>query len=268
LSWIGKENDVESSLGDFGARKYDPELGRFTSVDPLWEEMPGSSPFHYCFNNPIMMRDPFGLEPDGFKNQLTDLEWQCGGEQEEASPIKKGSEYSERVKKETIRANKIAWNQQMRDRAAADKAESGLLFLADMYLHYQIGQGNPKHVNMETIDFGKSNQTNLGLLGLKVNGERNVNLFNGGINPAALAFGNVRMRYHGNDRFSIVSNNSARFDFQPIVGGSSVKRDIGNVLGFILCQNLYPFAPIHPLVPIFFGGPYKVTFSGTVYIPK
>jgi hypothetical protein len=34
-------------------------------VDPLWEEMPGFSPFHYCFNNPIMMRDPFGLEPDG-----------------------------------------------------------------------------------------------------------------------------------------------------------------------------------------------------------
>jgi hypothetical protein len=68
-----------------------------------------------------MMRDPFGLEPDGFKNQLTDLEWQCGGEQEEASPIKAASEYSERVKKETIRANKIAWNPQMRDRDAADK---------------------------------------------------------------------------------------------------------------------------------------------------
>ncbi len=72
-----------------------------------------------------MMRDPFGLEPDGFKNQLTDLEWQSGGEQEEASPIKKGSEYSERVKKETIRANKIAWNQQMRNRDAADKAGAG-----------------------------------------------------------------------------------------------------------------------------------------------
>ncbi len=69
VSWIGKENDVESSLSDFGARKYDPELGRFTSVDPLWEEMPGSSPFHYCFNNPIMMRDPFGLEPDASGDQ-------------------------------------------------------------------------------------------------------------------------------------------------------------------------------------------------------
>ncbi|MFN5867615.1 MAG: RHS repeat domain-containing protein, partial [Candidatus Kapaibacterium sp.] len=127
LSWIGKENDGESSLGDFGARKYDPELGRFTSVDPLWEEMPGSNPFHYCFNNPVMMRDPFGLEPDGFKNQLTDLEWHNSGvEKEEASPLKKGSEYSESVKKEIIRANKIAWNLQMRDRDAADISNSSL----------------------------------------------------------------------------------------------------------------------------------------------
>jgi hypothetical protein len=156
----------------------------------------------------------------------------------------------------------------MRDRAAADKAGAGFLFLADMYLHYQIGQGNPKHVNMETIDFGKSTQTNLGLLGLSIGKSRQVNLFQAGITPAALAFGNVTMMNHGNNRFSIVSDNQSRFDFQPIVGGSSVKRDIGNVLGFILCQNLYPFAPIHPLVPIIFGGAYDVTFSGTVYIPK
>jgi uncharacterized protein (TIGR02594 family) len=155
LSWIGKENDVESSLGDFGARKYDPELGRFTSVDPLWEEMPRlSSPFHYCFNNPIMMRDPFGLEPDGFMNQLTDLEWQCGGEQEEASPLKKGSEYSERVKKETIRANKIAWNLQMRDRDAADKAGAGWMTAA----LGQLGQSeySGRSSNPAIIDYHKT----------------------------------------------------------------------------------------------------------------
>ncbi|MFN4769953.1 MAG: RHS repeat domain-containing protein, partial [Candidatus Kapaibacterium sp.] len=153
LLWIGKENDVESSLGDFGARKYDPELGRFTSVDPLWEEMPGSGPFHYCFNNPIMMRDPFGLEPDGFKNQLTDLEWHNSGvEKEEASPLNAESEYSERVKKETIRANKIAWNLQMRDRAAADKAGAGLTFEQAKFW-YQFGSGTPLNVNLNTIDF-------------------------------------------------------------------------------------------------------------------
>ena len=31
LSFIGKENDVESGLGDFGVRKYDNRGGRFVS---------------------------------------------------------------------------------------------------------------------------------------------------------------------------------------------------------------------------------------------
>ncbi len=35
LSFISKEKDIESSLGDFGVRKYDEEMGRFTSIDPL-----------------------------------------------------------------------------------------------------------------------------------------------------------------------------------------------------------------------------------------
>jgi RHS repeat-associated protein len=60
LSWIGKENDVESSLGDFGARKYDPELGRFTSVDPLWEKYLGLQPYQYAANSPIRYYDNNG----------------------------------------------------------------------------------------------------------------------------------------------------------------------------------------------------------------
>jgi hypothetical protein len=78
-----------------------------------------------------MMRDPFGLEPDAFKNQLTAVEWHNSGvEKEEASPLNAGSEYSESVKKEIIRANKNAWNLQMRDRDAADKAGAGTLEIA------------------------------------------------------------------------------------------------------------------------------------------
>jgi RHS repeat-associated protein len=50
---IGKEKDIESSLGDFGVRKYDEEIGRFISPDPLWEKYYGLTPNNYCGNNTV-----------------------------------------------------------------------------------------------------------------------------------------------------------------------------------------------------------------------
>ena len=42
--YIGKEMDKESNLDDFGVRKYDTEIGRSLSVDPLREAQPGYTP--------------------------------------------------------------------------------------------------------------------------------------------------------------------------------------------------------------------------------
>ncbi|HRP03110.1 MAG TPA: RHS repeat-associated core domain-containing protein, partial [Candidatus Kapabacteria bacterium] len=53
LDYIDKEKDRESKLGDHGVRKYDYELGRFTSVDPLFEVYLGWSPYQYSGNNPL-----------------------------------------------------------------------------------------------------------------------------------------------------------------------------------------------------------------------
>jgi RHS repeat-associated protein len=61
MSFIGKEKDIESELGDFGMRKYDSEIGRFTSIDPLWEKYYSWTPYHYCSNNPVMGSDPGGM---------------------------------------------------------------------------------------------------------------------------------------------------------------------------------------------------------------
>jgi len=61
LNWIGKEQDKESLLGDFGARKYYFLSDRFTSVDPLWEKYYEWSPYQYAENNPVKFIDPIGL---------------------------------------------------------------------------------------------------------------------------------------------------------------------------------------------------------------
>ncbi|MFZ4400468.1 MAG: RHS repeat domain-containing protein [Bacteroidales bacterium] len=62
----GKEKDDEikgtgNSL-DFGARIYDPRIGRWLSLDPLMKKYPDVSPFSFCANNPIFWMDKGGRE--------------------------------------------------------------------------------------------------------------------------------------------------------------------------------------------------------------
>jgi RHS repeat-associated protein len=57
--FTGKENDADTGLIYFGARFYDPEAGRFITLDPI---KAGSNWFEYCRDNPINLIDPMGLD--------------------------------------------------------------------------------------------------------------------------------------------------------------------------------------------------------------
>ena len=56
----GKElqDEIDLDWYDYGARFYDPQIGRFTTADPLSQF---SSPYNYVGNNPIKSIDPTGL---------------------------------------------------------------------------------------------------------------------------------------------------------------------------------------------------------------
>ena len=67
----GKQLDMMHGLNtyDYGARQYAPTLGRWDRMDPLCEKYYSVSPYAYCGNNPVRLRDRAGMEPgDAFES--------------------------------------------------------------------------------------------------------------------------------------------------------------------------------------------------------
>ena len=67
--YTGQRNEADIGLYYYGARWYDPVIGRFVQGDPTIPDANNSKAydrFAYVYNNPIRYNDPDGLRPSGY----------------------------------------------------------------------------------------------------------------------------------------------------------------------------------------------------------
>ncbi|WP_186462456.1 RHS repeat domain-containing protein [Pedobacter suwonensis] len=66
--YSGKEIQEELGQYDYGARFYNPVIGRWNITDPLADMFHATSPYTFSANNPILFIDKFGLDTAKAKN--------------------------------------------------------------------------------------------------------------------------------------------------------------------------------------------------------
>ena len=60
--YTGHINDADTSLVYMQARYYDPDIGRFISIDPIAADVDGLNRYVYASNNPYYYSDPTGMQ--------------------------------------------------------------------------------------------------------------------------------------------------------------------------------------------------------------
>jgi uncharacterized protein RhaS with RHS repeats len=151
---------------DYGARFYDPELGRWHSVDPLAHEREWLSPYNFVSNNPLNRVDPTGALDDPIYDEEGEfLGTDDKGLQGEAivmnkSDFKQGMSHSDAMDKGTTFSDlPMVYSNEFRDKISNHQAGlssrpdwDGHLTLEEANEWYRTGECQPLFTDLSKID--------------------------------------------------------------------------------------------------------------------
>jgi len=261
----GKELDSKKGLNwyDYGARMYDPALGRFTTVDPMAEKYCSNSSYVYCLNNPTKFIDPtgklvspiydengklLGTDDEGLKGQaiiMDKLNFKQNMSHKEALDYSLG--YEGLVNSEA-RSKYVTSYTDLPNRPDYD----GYLTLNEANDWYRNGNGQPLFTSLEKIDL-----SGISSLGEKYIGQiKSFNLlFDSRSLNDGLVYGSITLKRYPNHSvraFSDEYNFEMHNPWNPLNWGRNVETLIGRKVagkGEPYEINIYGNKKLKPISP-------------------
>ena len=197
----GKEFDRINGVDwyDYGARHMSPDIGRFTSIDPMAEKYYNTSPYAYCGNNPVNLIDPEGM--DWVKSSNNDYLWMDDVTSYDTAP--EGYTYIGATNKDLLADLNIESNLKMQTTwggsigVDGDEKFGGVITGSA----YQLSADANVY---PIIDINIQNSTSNNAMGIRFKGIRFETFFNQkGVSPNA----NFSLDYNGNMRIEANNNN-------------------------------------------------------------